>query len=153
MHSIVKKLAKFYSMSTHEQHIVLIAVLLLPGFWLGLRVLGFNRFQRRLTRAAASGKPPLSHDEMTALGTLVNSAAFHAPGPANCLSRSLFLQWLLRRRGVESELRIGVQLRRGRLDAHAWLEVGGRPVNDALGVAERYAAFNQPLSAGLFSSP
>jgi hypothetical protein len=67
-------------------------------------------------------------------------------GPENCLVRSLCLQWLLRRRGVASELRIGARLVGGQLESHAWVEVDGRPVNDAPDVAERYAAFEGALA-------
>ena len=88
---------------------------------------------------------------MTHLGTLVNTAARHALGPATCLTRSLLLRWLLHRRGAQTDLRIGVKLDQGRLDAHAWVEAGGIPLNDSPDVAERFAPFAQPLSPEAFN--
>jgi hypothetical protein len=184
MPTLTRKLAKLRALSWPEQRLLLTAMLLLPLFWLGLRVLGLQRFQATLDRSSALAKPspklviasearqsssqtepmanglpppeappnsPLSLEQMTRLGALVNLAARHAPGPATCLTRSLLLRWLLRRRGVESDLRIGVKLDQGRLDAHAWVEVVGVPINDSQDVGQRFAAFSQPLSPEAFN--
>jgi hypothetical protein len=50
---------------------------------------------------------------------------------ALCLQRSLVLLWLLRRRGIESELRIGVRKDGSALTAHAWIEMAGEFLNDS----------------------
>jgi hypothetical protein len=114
-------------------------------------------------RAAASANPPATQtltaanpprtDELTRLGTLINSAAHHALGPANCLTRSLYLWWLLRRRGIDSQLRIGVRLTDGALDAHAWVEHAGIPINDRQDVSTDFAPFADPVSPRLFTTP
>jgi hypothetical protein len=52
------------------------------------------------------------------------------PLGSRCLQRSLVLLWLLKRRGVGGQLRIGVRRNDDSLVAHAWIEIGGRPVND-----------------------
>lgn len=155
MQSIVNKLKQFRALAWHEKTILLGTLLLHPLFWLGLRVYGYARFQTWLDRIArpkrAQADPKL--DDLIALGRLVNLAARHTPAPATCLSRSLLLRWLLRRRGIASELRIGVQLIQGKLDAHAWVEYAGTPINDAQDVANRYAAFNEPISLEAFTAP
>jgi hypothetical protein len=125
------------------------ALLLLPAFWVGLRIFGFKWFNDWLSRAPARGKPSLAFDEITAIGSLINSATFHLLGPDNCLTRSLYLQWLLGRLGVTSDLRIGMQLAGGELKAHAWVEIAGQPINDAHDIAERYTAFNQAFATQL----
>lgn len=81
------------------------------------------------------------------MGRLVNRVAHHVLPPDNCLTRSLCLQWLLRRHGIDTELRLGVKLDEGQLHAHAWVEMGGHPVNDREDVAERFLPFEKPLSA------
>ena len=107
----------------------------------------------RAVRSADSPETVVpSLDELTRLGYLVNSAAHHVLPAGNCLTRSLYLQWLLRRRGVPTDLRIGVQLADGRLLAHAWVEYAGTPLNDAPDVALRYAPFERPLVAGAWVS-
>lgn len=45
-----------------------------------------------------------------------------------CLQASAACAWLLRRRDVEAELVLGV--RSAPFYAHAWVEIGGRPVNE-----------------------
>lgn len=80
---------------------------------------------------------------MQSLAEAVNIAARHTPFPATCLTRSLLLDWLLQRRGVTSDLRIGVRLTEGALDAHAWVEYKGIPVNDLPYVASQFASFGE----------
>jgi hypothetical protein len=51
------------------------------------------------------------------------------PVDSRCLMRSLVLLGVLSRRGVAGSLVIAVRPEeRDRLDAHAWVEVGGRPL-------------------------
>jgi hypothetical protein len=147
------KLAKFLALSGAEKWEFLLAVTLLPLFWLGLHIFGFARFQVWLERAPLGKQKSLPLAVLSDIGALVNRAAHYAPGPVTCLTRSLLLRWLLRRRGIASELRIGVQLVQGKLDAHAWVEYEGIPINDAQDVAQRFAVFNEPLSPQAFSSP
>lgn len=132
---------------------LLAAVAWLPLFWLGLRVLGLQRMQRWLQR----GKPPvasnLSFEEIARIAALVNMAASQAWMPATCLTRSLLLGWMLRRRGVASQLRIGVRINQGILDAHAWVEYAGTPVNDRKDVGEQFSPFVEILPVTAFHAP
>lgn len=48
--------------------------------------------------------------------------ARHGLVRGTCLSRSLTLWWMLRSRGIQASLRIGVRKRQQRLEAHAWVE-------------------------------
>lgn len=147
------KLAKFRALSWPERKVLFAATLLLPMFWIGLRVFGLPRFQARLKRSSAVTQTARSDEDLCRIGALVNIAGNHVIFPSTCLTRSLLLDWLLYRRGVNSELRIGVRLVQGRLEAHAWVEFAGKPVNDTQDVAERFAAFDGPLSPESFSSP
>jgi hypothetical protein len=84
------------------------------------------------------------------LRRIVDIAARRSPAPATCLTRSLVLGWLLRRRGVDAQLRIGVRLVDGQLCAHAWLECDGAPLNEQPAVVAQYSAFEQPLPPHAF---
>ena len=132
-----------------EQRTLLTAAACMPIFWLGLRMLGLPRFQARLERARKPVCPAIALPEVQALGELVNIAARHSLGSRTCLTRSLLLSWLLRRRGVQSQLRIGVRFMQGTLDAHAWVECEGVPVNDSPDISKQFASFGDlvPLSA------
>jgi hypothetical protein len=50
---------------------------------------------------------------------------------ATCLRQALLLHWLLRRRGLQPELRIGVRKQGEALDAHAWMELDGHPLQSS----------------------
>ena len=78
---------------------------------------------------------------------LVDVAARHLPWQPSCLPRSLVLWFLLRRQGVPAELRLGVQKRRQQLEAHAWVEVDHRVVNDAPDIAAEYPPFENIADA------
>lgn len=62
------------------------------------------------------------------------------PADSRCLMRSLVLVSLLSRRGVASNLVIGVCANDGRFDAHAWVEYEGRAL---LPPGEGYARLTQ----------
>lgn len=63
-----------------------------------------------------------------AIGQAVEAAGSLVPG-ATCLPKAHAAASLLRRRGVRPRIRIGVRRGQGDgLEAHAWVEVDGRPV-------------------------
>ena len=123
-----------------------------PLFWFGLRLLGLHRFRSWLIRDRISGQGNSSQDEIIRVAGLVNIAARRAPFPSTCLSRSLLLTWILRRRGVGTDMRIGVRVTQGILDAHAWVEYAGMPINDRPDIAREFAPFSEIPSPGDFRS-
>lgn len=71
----------------------------------------------------------------------------------NCLSRSLMILGLMRRKGICCDLVIGSRLRNGELEAHAWVEHNGQPLNASPRVRGNYTAFEQsPTDAHLSTS-
>lgn len=144
---------QFNTLSRVQQLTLLAAWAWLPLFWLGLRVLGLPRFQGWLLKTPAQSTRALTLPDIQALGETVNIAARYTPFRATCLTRSLLLGWLLHRRSVQSDLRIGVRLTQGALDAHAWVECDGIPVNDKPDVASDFASFGDLVPAKAFSAP
>lgn len=143
---MTSKFARLRALSWSEQQLLVVAMLFLPLFWVGLRVLGLSRFWAWLSRTPIVARSSRSSEDVAAIGTLVNIAGNHVPFPSTCLTRSLLLNWLLRRRGVPTELRIGTRLIQGNFEAHAWVEHEGEPINDAHDVGARFTAFDEPLS-------
>lgn len=136
-----------------ERRLLLEAFCLLPLMAVALRLLGFRRLYAALGRQDAPPSPPGTHRDATIriyrTSYLVWVAARHGPVPVTCLPRSLVLWWLLRRRGIETDLRIGV--RRGKdhgFEAHAWVEYQGIPVNDKRDVQQEFTPFNEPITPG-----
>jgi hypothetical protein len=63
-------------------------------------------------------------------------ASVFFPTTVRCLQRSAATAILLRRHGIQSEMVIGIQLMP--MKSHAWVEVGGRVVNDKPHIQELY---------------
>lgn len=142
-------IGRFAALDHAKRRVVLTAIVCMPLFWLGLRLLGLSRFHAMLQRPRETAQPQMTLPEVKAMATLVAIAARHSLAPVTCLTRSLLLVWLLRRNGVESQLRIGVRLTRGVLRAHAWVQCQGEPVNDEADISSRFASFGDivPLRA------
>ena len=64
----------------------------------------------------------------------------------NCLEQSLVLWWLLRRRGIAAELRIGARKEFERFEAHAWVEVDSAVLNDATAEHQHFVPFDGPIT-------
>ncbi len=83
---------------------------------------------------------------------LVEVADRYAPGRSSCLRQSAALAWLLRRRGITTNLRIGVAREEGNILAHSWLESGEGKLF-GLSDNDKYAPLSspthpEPLEAG-----
>lgn len=109
---------------------------------LALPVVSFDRLQRWAGTVRAT--PEVSTPDPPRTAWLVNVAANLHPAPMRCLARSLTLARLLARRGIATELKLGVRLEGENLLAHAWVEWQGRPLNDAHGVVPQYAELSRP---------
>ena len=114
------------------------AALMLPLVEAGLRVVGFRRIW------AVLGPADAGREDVAAARTIarvVQAAARWSPARPGCLARSVVLCHLLHRRGLAGTLRIGVVRPGAGLEAHAWVEVAGQPINDSTAQVERFAAF------------
>jgi hypothetical protein len=63
-----------------------------------------------------------------------------------CLARSLALWALLRRRGVDAELKVGYRRKDGKIEGHAWLERSGVPINESAAVVDTYVVTPGPVA-------
>lgn len=150
------RLEKLRRLSAAERRVLFCALAMLPVAGLGLRVFGMRHVQSALAwQQSCSGRQTTSaaHAEAVALARLVDIAARHGPYKAKCLPRSLVLQWLLARRGIDAALRLGVRRTAAAIEAHAWLEHRGHPLIDDGAVHEAFAAFEQPIAAPGASVP
>src|SRR3972149_5199429 len=140
-------LAAWRRLSAAERRDFLQFVLLIPAVRLSLRTIGFRRTQAWLVRPLRSGRwspgPSGPGAIERSLSPALPRASRYAPPRGNCLSQSLALSWMLRRRGVDAELCLGARLDEGNLSAHAWVTSGGRVLNDTPDVHQRFA----PLEA------
>jgi hypothetical protein len=148
------KWRKFQRLSWPERGCFFLALLLMPVTALALRLLGLRRTQAVLLRLAPApsplgeGKGNSLSQQALEIARIVRAAATHGPYRANCLKQSLVLWWLLRLRGIESDLRLGVTKAAAGMEAHAWVECGGRPLNDREDVELRFTPFHRAIIPG-----
>jgi hypothetical protein len=149
-----RRLEQLRALAPRERRLLARLILLLPAIGAALYLLGFKRTRDLLARLAPTQADQdrlagaSTADEAQRIARLVAIAAHHGPYRATCLRQSLALWWLLRRRGIPAELRIGVRKDSGDLQAHAWVELAGQALNDPLGATSSYAAFSALRQAG-----
>jgi hypothetical protein len=132
--------ATFLALSNQERLLLLEAMVLLPVVELSLRRTSYDRTRARLARLA--GRDRRAPDPAVLVPSavqMVAAAASRTPVAAKCLARSLTLWFLLRRRGCDAEVVIGVRPGGEPLDAHAWVERAGIPVNETQETVDSYA--------------
>jgi hypothetical protein len=113
---------RFAELSPARRRLLLRAALAVTGFRIALTVLPWSRVRTLATRQRSSGGPRTSREDLawsvSAAGRRLRST---------CLTDALALQALLLAEGHDATLRLGVaKSAGGRLEAHAWLESGGR---------------------------
>jgi len=104
---------------------LLIALPLVHG---ALALFGYARTRRWLERISTRAQchhPTASElAQAQRITELAAIAGRHGLVTATCLRQSLVVHTLLRRRGLDPELKLGVRKQNDVLDAHAWVEVG-----------------------------
>ena len=149
--SVRNRFERFRALDAGERRTALWALLLLPATAVALRVMGFCGLHAAVERAlnpAPEPAAPTSRAQALAVTRLVRAVARRLPGSPSCLTTSLVGFALLRARGIASELRFGVRLRAGDLEAHAWLEVRGAVVGDPPAVGACFPPLHGALSTG-----
>ena len=111
--------------------------MLLPLSHASLVIAGYARTRRWCERLGnAPVRRVATEQDIAAAQRLVELAAIagrHGLVRATCLRQALVVTTLLRRRGLDAQLQLGVQQAGEQFGAHAWVELAG-------------AALGQPLS-------
>lgn len=143
----MNKWRRFIGLSARERLLLSQSLVLLPFAALALSVMGLGRYQRLLERFSRGSKAGVGgdgrglRDRVRKTARLVEAAGRYGPYRAKCLPKSLTLWWLLRRQGIESQVRFGARKNARRMEAHAWVEFEGTPLNDSTDVGERFKPF------------
>ena len=89
--------------------------------------------------------------DLQRMAWLVEVADRYTPGRSSCLRQAAALAWLLRRRGIATNLRIGVAREEGKLVAHSWLQ---SEEGELFGLSdiEKYALLSSPTLPELFQA-
>lgn len=117
-----------------EQGQFLSIALALPLVHGALAAFGYQRTKRWLERRSRHANPRAASDldlqSADRLAHLTAIAGRRGAINATCLRQSLLLYWILRRRGLQPFMRLGVRKATDTaLDAHAWVELDGHPLS------------------------
>ena len=148
----------FWRLKPAERRIVLEAAAALGATWAGLRVLGFRRWNATIERftlekSAEAGRRNASRvnhsivEMASAIALRLDLVTRNVFFRTNCLERSLALRWLLRRRGIATNLRIGARKESELFEAHAWIELDGVVLNDPDEAHLHFAPFKGEITA------
>lgn len=141
-----RRLGRLQSLDGAQWHVLLASLALLPMIQIALRLLGFTRTVRFLGARSACAPSTASVSVARAAAEAMSLVAGRSVIGARCLGRSIGLWFLLRRQGIDAELVLGTELPvGGPLQAHAWVEVDGEPMNDTPDVRERFGSFGLRL--------
>ncbi len=130
---------KLRALPARERRLLVRAAVTLPVSVLLLKLAGYQRARRlgeRLTRAR-----PVPADASARIDStvrMVDLATTRLPIRSACLSQSLALWYLLLAQGVRTEVCFGVRAGGAPLDAHAWVEHDGRPINETEEIVASY---------------
>lgn len=128
-----ERFRRWRALPRRERRDSLALILLQPLVSAGLRSLGYRRTLALLRNTSAGDSRRLRHpgtlQEAHRLAELAKAVGRHGVIEASCLRQSLAVYWLLRRRGLLPQVKLGV----GRLgdaapDMHAWVELRGEPL-------------------------
>jgi hypothetical protein len=141
------KWGKFRALSIRDRLNLLLFSALLPLVDAGLRGMGYRRFRGFLAAhprqlAKYRGTEIEAIEVSKHISYLVSVASGYGLFHFSCLRRSLLIWWLLRRKGIQTDLRIGVKKQEGQLYAHAWIKLGNEIINDSVEVERTFSAFN-----------
>jgi len=95
----------------------------------------------RMVRNTETSKRPANPDAAARICAAVDMACIWYWKEVLCLQRSAVTACLLKRHGVPAQMVLGIQQIPFR--AHAWVEVGGRVVNDKPYTPEMYAVLDR----------
>jgi hypothetical protein len=138
----VKRLRRVLALPPAERRLLLTVALLLGVIRLGLRLLPFRTLCRLLNRAArvSVGLEAVDAFRPDRIAWAVTVASPYMLGVRRCLVQALVVQLLLVRRGYPARVHLGVARGDGgQVQAHAWVEAGGRIViGGSVSELERY---------------
>jgi hypothetical protein len=151
-HRLLDKWRRFRKRPADERGLILCAMIFLPIIEIGLRVLGFRQCKEKIENLLVSdprsqaSQSDIPFETAAKITRAVRSVELHGLGTPNCLERSMVLWWLLRRAGIAGELHIGGRKSGPRFEAHAWVELEGKVLNDSADVHTHYARFDAPIA-------
>lgn len=150
-------LRRFSKLPAFERGMFVRAVLLLPVTACAVRLVRLTTVMRwaeslsGCKRLRAKQSPQETHQQALAARRMLETASRYGLARGNCLSKSLVLWHLLRRKGVAANLRVGGRKEDRQFAAHAWVELDGVVINDPDGLRQDFVPFGEKTSGSWIS--
>jgi hypothetical protein len=126
-------------LSLREWWILVEAWWVLFGFYLVLRWLSYDRLKTLLRLNYAEKADPA---RVLAIAQRLQKLVYLASRlhllSMTCLPRAFTIRWMLGRRGIPAQLRIGMNKTSTGIHAHAWVEIDGQPIGESEDITERF---------------
>jgi hypothetical protein len=91
-----------------------------------LRLAGYKRVVNFLNRLTKNSPPTQTIEDEVERHKLISYLAHNLfPIRRKCLARARSLWWLLKNKGIETDIKFGMRLEKNKLLAHAWVEHQG----------------------------
>jgi hypothetical protein len=150
--AIIQSWRTFRALNSAERDVARSAAMGLTATWVALRVVGFKRWNEIIVKRIGNAAEIRSAQNSSALSAnriwqLEAAAARNLFFRTNCLEQSLVLRSILRRHGFSAELKIGARKEAGRFEAHAWVELHGRRLNDENDSHSNFVPFDGAISS------
>ena len=139
--SVKRRWRQWRRLDSEEKRLFLSALLLLPIISGLLRAFLYRDVYQRLkgwVPLKTQSKEINAQAQGAKMAAIVELAARQRVAKTTCLRRSLVLWTLMRRAGIESDLRLGVRKAKGTFSGHAWVEIEGVVINDSVDVVRQY---------------
>lgn len=151
----MNRLQKLLALSPYQWYLLISAMILLPSIRLSIKFSGFKKTYNRVVASPVNIQTielnKAQIDEAQQITRMIDIAAAHGLYRANCLTRSLLLLRMLKKRNIPCQLMIGTNeggnSDKNNFGAHAWIESEGKVLNDQSDISTRFKAF--PLPKGL----
>jgi hypothetical protein len=145
LRELMRRWKKFARLPAADRRALVAFALALSVIDVSLRTVGWKRTERLLAarsrRVEQRDCTDADHADAEKLARLIAVAGRRGIYRTSCLRQALLLQSQLRRRGLPASLRLGARTSPGGdLDAHAWVELGGRSVG---GLRQGHRAFRR----------
>ncbi len=137
-----KEFTKFNKLNFSEKLIIIESSIILLIVRFLIKIFGFKTTHYILNKLTLfSVKVKNEKLFIKKAGNLIKGASKVLPIKTTCVEDSITLWLMLKNRGIDSYLKIGVNQNTDKLDAHAWVEIDGYVISETESINKPFSGF------------